>query len=43
VSVSMSDIDTTLMITLNYIIFLNYYQCRCVGVRVVSRVGVRAS
>jgi hypothetical protein len=33
----------TLMITLNYIIFSNYYQCRRVSVRVVSsvRVGVR--
>jgi hypothetical protein len=45
VSVSVSDTDTTLTITLNYVIFQNYYRCRCVSVRVVSRVcvGVRAS
>jgi len=40
-SVSDTDTDTTPMITLNYIIFSNYYPCRRVGVSVVS--GVRAS
>jgi hypothetical protein len=35
---SVLDTDPTLtfIITLNCIIFLNYYWCRCVGVRVVS-------
>jgi hypothetical protein len=45
VSVTVSDTDKTLMITLNYVIFLNYYRCRCVSVCVVSDicVGIRAS
>jgi hypothetical protein len=38
--VSVSDINTTLMITLNYVIFLNYYLCRRANVRVVSGVCV---
>jgi hypothetical protein len=44
-----SDINTTLIITLNYVIFPNYYRCRCVRVsvrvHVVSdvRVGIRTS
>jgi hypothetical protein len=32
---------STLMISLNYVIFPNYYQCRRVSIRIVS--GVRAS
>jgi len=38
-------IDTTPMITLNYVIFSNYYPCFIVGVHVVSGVlvCVRAS
>ena len=32
-----SDTETTPMITLNYIIFLNYYPCRHVGVCVCVR------
>jgi hypothetical protein len=44
VSVSMSP-TPAIMITLNYVIFLNYYQCRRVSVRVVLgvHVSVRAS
>jgi hypothetical protein len=40
-----SDTDTTLTITLNYVIFPNYYPCRRVSVHVVSGVcvGVCAS
>lgn len=36
VLVSDSYTTPTFMITLNYIIFLNYYRCCCVSVRVVS-------
>jgi hypothetical protein len=36
-----SDTDTTNIITLNYMIFSNYYRCRRVSFRVMSRVRVR--
>ena len=37
---SVSDTDTILtpIITLNYVIFSNYYRCRSVGVHIVSGV-----
>jgi hypothetical protein len=45
VFMSVFDTDTILMITLNYIVFSNYYWCCCVSVCIISRVyvGVRAS
>jgi hypothetical protein len=43
VLVSETDTTPTLMITLNYVIFSNYYRCQHVSVRIVSRVHVRAS
>jgi hypothetical protein len=35
-SVLDTDLTLTFIITLNCIIFSNYYWCRCIGVRVVS-------